>query len=238
MKTKEEIIAVIEKIKSLNIALSVADYEAVLHYLKLSTINPMKIDEERFMNCFYNHFQETMFAKRNLNIVFDEYNSTCKDHQVLQPLPSEMPLDFKKIDYKEEPIQVWRWIISKYGTPTKKELVSVEELEKEIYPLIAIHSSTKVMSQTVAKHFHNTYSLNPPKRDEFPFNLKKGDKLMSQGFVKTFSSISKPLVLFEDGGNNYADQCQPYHEPSIHDKVKEKLGNELYEEFMKEVKGA
>lgn len=89
MKTKEEIIAVIEKIKSLNIALSVADYEAVLHYLKLSTINPMKIDEERFMNCFYNHFQETMFAKRNLNIVFDEYNSTLEDHQVLQPLPSD-----------------------------------------------------------------------------------------------------------------------------------------------------
>jgi hypothetical protein len=36
------------------------------------------------------------------------------------------------------------------------------------------------------------------------------------------------------------NRCTPYIEPSIHDKLMEKLGDEqkkMYEEFMKEVKG-
>ena len=91
MKTKEEIIAVIEKIKSLNIALSVADYEAVLHYLKLSTLNPMRIDEERMNDISMSLYEERISPMSDMKRMIDQYNSTCKDHQVLQPLPSEMP---------------------------------------------------------------------------------------------------------------------------------------------------
>ena len=230
MKTKEEIIAVIEKIKSLNIALSVADYEAVLHYLKLSTLNPMKIDEDRFKAIHSrNDIGGWMSALR-------EYNSTLKDHQVLQPLPSEMPLDFKKIDYKEEPIQVWRWIISKYGTPTKKELVSVEEF---VYDVNKTYANNDYNLVSLAYHLYNTYSLNPAKR-EWWMDLKEGDKFMCSNIVHTFKKHCQITKLYF--AENYcvdASHCTPYIEPSIHDKFMASLSDEqkkMYEE-MKEVKG-
>ena len=55
--------------------------------------------------------------------------------------------------------------------------------------------------------------------------------------VRTLKEINYVLV---DQFMNMLNvvRCTPYIEPSIHDKVKEKLGIELYEEFMKEGKGA
>lgn len=229
MKTKEEIIAVIEKIKSLNIALSVADYEAVLHYLKLSTLNPNKIDEERFYK---------IWNKKDISEIEDilsEYNSTCKDHQVLQPLPSEMPKEFKSLfGTLDKAIQIWRWFTKHYGTPTKKELVSVEELEKEIrIAYNKVDSSWK----SIAQHIIDTYSLNAPKRDEFPFNLKKGDKFKIEGSTRVLDSISLNAT---DGVSFPLSECTPCIEPSIRDKFMASLSDEqkkMYEEFMKEVKG-
>ena len=180
------------------------------------------------------------YSEYGHQISIGEVIDYLEDHQVLQPLPSEMPKDLldKWTDRTKNygVSNLWYDIVLKYGTPTKKELPSVEELESEISRLRVIDLYT---SKDIAKHIIDTYSLNTPKCDEFPFNLKKGDKLMSQGFVKTFGSISKPLVLFEDGGNNYADQCTPYQEPSIHDKFMASLSEEskkLYEQ-LKEVKG-
>lgn len=238
MKTKEEIIAVIEKIKSLNIALSVADYEAVLHYLKLSTLNRMRIDEERFYRRWRNMFPKDDWELSSANLLLQDYNSTIKDHQVLQPLPKDIPAKIGRMiceyasDNNMSIDDMWQELIKHYGTPTKKELVSVEELEKEIrIAYNKVDSSWK----SIAQHIIDTYSLNPAKRDEFPFNLKKGDKFKIEGSTRVLDSISLNAT---DGVSFPLSECTPCIEPSIHDKVKEKLGIELYEELMKEVKGA
>jgi hypothetical protein len=169
MKTKEEIIAVIDNTNHL----SCEDCVAIKHHLTQPTLNPMKIDEERMRECFEQVFTKDIYLKSHFKTIVDKYNSTCKDHQVLQPLPSEMPLDFKKIDYKENPIQVWRWIVSRFGTPTKKELVSVEKLDEEICALHRV--IMPATSKLIAQHIIDTYSLNPPKR-EWWMDLKEGDK--------------------------------------------------------------
>ena len=234
MKTKEEIIAVIEKIKSLNIALSVADYEAVLHYLKLSTLNPMKIDEERMRECFEQVFTKDIYLKSHFKTIVDQYNSTCEDHQVLQPLPKEMPFDFKKIDYKEEPIKVWRWIISKYGTPTKKELPSVEEFVDDVNKTYANNDYNLV---SLAYHLYNTYSLNPAKR-EWWMDLKEGEKFKDgKGGVFIFDGM---FYIGSDGVYSHpANKSTPYIEPSIHDKFMASLSDEqkkMYEEIKESTK--
>jgi hypothetical protein len=229
MKTKEEIIAVIDNTNHL----SCEDCVAIKHHLTQPTLNPMKIDEERMRECFEQVFTKDIYLKSHFKTIVDKYNSTCKDHQVLQPLPSEMPLDFKKIDYKENPIQVWRWIVSRFGTPTKKELVSVEKLDEEICALHRV--IMPATSKLIAQHIIDTYSLNPPKR-EWWMDLKEGDKFIgSDGRVCTFNG--NHIVESSNNGNYYLNRCTPYIEPSIHDKVKEKLGAKLYEKLMKEVKG-
>ena len=244
MKTKEEIIAVIEKIKSLNIALSVADYEAVLHYLKLSTLNPMRIDEERMNDISMSLYEERISPMSDMKRMIDQYNSTCKDHQVLQPLPSEMPELFggsiDKRFYITDTVtmdDLYQEIRNHYGTPTKKELVSVLELHNDIRNKYGLNPT---ISQVV-KHFHDTYSLNPPKREWWD-DLKENDIFMMAGVKHTFSHIERrPLLYYKENVNNsfFADLCTPYIEPSIHDKFMASLSDEqkkLYDE-MKEVKG-
>lgn len=240
MKTKEEIIAVIEKIKSLNIALSVADYEAVLHYLKLSTLNPMRIDEERMNDISMSLYEERISPMSDMKRMIDKYNSTCKDHQVLQPLLENPPDWFNKMfnwASPEDSRKIWSEIINHYGTPTKKELVSVLELHNDIRNKYGLNPT---ISQVV-KHFHDTYSLNPPKREWWD-DLKENDIFMMAGVKHTFSHIERrPLLYYKENVNNsfFADLCTPYIEPSIHDKFMASLSDEqkkLYDE-MKEVKG-
>ena len=247
MKTKEEIIAVIEKIKSLNIALSVADYEVVLHYLKLSTLNPNKIDEERMATCFEEVFTKDIYAKSNFKTIVDKYNSTCKDHQVLQPLPDEMPDEFKLNYSLMTAPYTWNWLVKTYSSPTKKELVSVDELEKEFLSIVrslplvggAFHISL------LAQHIIDTYSLNPPKR-EWWMDLKEGEKFKDgKGGVFIFDGM---FYIGSDGVYSHpANKSTPYIEPTIFDKLKAKgvtddeinelINQHEKQEFMKEVKG-
>ena len=253
MKTKEEIIAVIEKIKSLNIALSVADYEAVLHYLKLSTINPMKIDEERMNDISMSLYEERISPMSDMKRMIDKYNSTLEDHQckyckamtsqpdeecylapqVLQPLPKDKP-DWFEWSLDTSKYDLWDKLIKEYGTPTKKELVSVEKLAREV---LEIYNNVKSMEcmQAIAQHIIDTYSLNPPKSDEFPFNLKEGDKFMYDNLLMTFKgfALDTPSVCC------VVSRCTPYIEPSIHDKFMASLSDEqkkLYEEMKEATK--
>jgi hypothetical protein len=228
MKTKEEIIAVIDNTNHL----SCEDCVAIKHHLTQPTLNPMKIDEERLVRAW----KTTPSIKEAIKY----YNSTCKDHQVLQPLPSDIPAKIGRMiceyarDNNMSIDDIWKEIFDHYGTPTQKELPSVEELDEEICALHRV--IMPATSKLIAQHLVNKYGLNPPNRDEFPFNLKRGDLFMNGEFLREFKSIRISIV---DIGNQIfsESECTPYIEPSIHDKVKEKLGAKLYEEFMKEVKG-
>ena len=129
MKTKEELVSVIESIKGLDIALTIDDSNAVIHYLKQPTLNPNKIDEERMATCFEEVFTKDIYAKSNFKTIVDKYNSTCKDHQVLQPLPSD-----------EKTLNKISNIIIRY----KDEHIYIEEAEKQIIeevisPILASH---------------------------------------------------------------------------------------------------
>ncbi len=244
MKTKEEIIAVIEKIKSLNIALSVADYEAVLHYLKLSTLNPMRIDEERMNDISMSLYEERISPMSDMKRMIDQYNSTCKDHQVLQPLPSEMPELFggsiDKRFYITDTVtmdDLYQEIRNHYGTPTKKELVSVEELGKEIADIHVPFGDERKLSRLIAQHIIDTYSLNPPKR-EWWMDLKEGEKFKDgKGGVFIFDGM---FYIGSDGVYSHpANKSTPYIEPSIHDKFMASLSDEqkkMYEEIKESTK--
>jgi len=233
MKTKEEIIAVIDSTNHL----SCDDCVAIKHHLTQPTLNPMKIDEERMKKMFLERYSFN-WDNTQVKEMTKQYNSTLKDHQVLQPLPENPPDWFNKMfnwASPEDSRKIWSEIINHYGTPTKKELVSVEELEKELFQIYGNHKLACSVTFSMAKHIIDTYSFNPPKR-EWWMDLKEGDKFIgSDGRVCTFNG--NHIVESSNNGNYYLNRCTPYIEPSIHDKVKEKLGNELYEEFMKEVKG-
>lgn len=232
MITKEKLVQTIRT----NKALFRETIEAIIYYLELPTptLNPMKIDEER-MEKMYNKENITNISYSNsiTRMYVDKYNSTIEDHQVLQPLPSEMPKWF--IDARREMgnEEFWQSIIKHYGTPTKKELVSVEELGKEIADIHVPFGDERKLSRLIAKHIIDTYSLNPPKR-EWWMDLKYGEWYKDHGNHK--SVFDHVALISTNGGISNIQNCTPYYEPSIHDKVKEKLGTELYEEFMKEVK--
>jgi len=85
MKTKEEIIAVIDSTNHL----SCDDCVAIKHHLTQPTLNPMRIDEERMRECFEQVFTKDIYLKSHFKTIVDQYNSTLEDHQVLQPLPSD-----------------------------------------------------------------------------------------------------------------------------------------------------
>ncbi len=105
MKTKEEIIQALRGSKIVMINTGNprnAEYiQHAINYIEsmpkiheeLSTLNPMKIDEERFYK---------IWNKKDISEIEDilsEYNSTCKDHQVLQPLPSDEDIE-KEANYR------------------------------------------------------------------------------------------------------------------------------------------
>ena len=112
----------------------------------------------------------------------------------------------------------------------------MEELAKEIKNIYVPCSEEKKLSYVIAQHLVNKYGLNPPKR-EWWMDLKEGEKFKDgKGGVFIFDGM---FYIGSDGVYSHpANKSTPYIEPSIHDKVKEKLGIELYEELMKEVKGA
>ena len=206
---------------------------------ELSTLNPMKIDEERMKECFEQVFTKDIYLKSHFKTIVDQYNSTIEDHQVFQPLPSEMPSWFARLfnwASPEDSRKIWSEIINHYGTPTKKELVSVEELAKEIKNIYVPCSEEKKLSYVIAQHLVNKYGLNPPNRDEFPFNLKKGDKFMWNGKIYLFEKLG---LIGEGCGYVDFDHCTPYTEPSIHDKFMASLSDEqkkMYEEIKEATK--
>jgi hypothetical protein len=237
MKTKEEIIAVIDSTNHLGCE----DCVAIKHHLTQPTLNPMKIDEERMRECFEQVFTKDIYLKSHFKTIVDQYNSTCEDHQVLQPLPSDIPAKIGRMIYEYARDNnmsiddIWKEIFDHYGTPTQKELPSVEELDEEICALHRV--IMPATSKLIAQHIIDTYSLNPPKR-EWWMDLKDDDSLIYKGNVKTFASLDKRArITLKEGGWVYADDCTPYIEPTTIDICKEKLGTELFEKLMKEVKG-
>lgn len=251
MKTKEEIIQALRGSKIVMINTGNprnAEYiQHAINYIEsmpkiheeLSTLNPNKIDEERFYK---------IWNKKDISEIEDilsEYNSTCKDHQVLQPLPENPPDWFNKMfnwASPEDSRKIWSEIINHYGTPTKKELVSVDELSRSIYN----NSNTLNMNECtlVAQNLVNTYSLNPPKSDEwYEKAIPNVTEYVCDNTVHVFTDYyiethGRRVWIQSNALGHLLSDCTPYHEPSLHDKVKEKLGIELYDEFMKEVKGA
>ena len=251
MKTKEEIIQALRGSKIVMINTGNprnAEYiQHAINYIEsmpkiheeISTLNPMKIDEERMIGIWNNYPFSYNYGISGMSEMIKQYNSTCENHQVLQPLPKDKPewfewsLDTSKYD-------LWDELVKTYGTPTKKELVSVEELEKELIELqqqayYGVRWETKL-----AQHIIDTYSLNPPKRDEFPFNLKKGDKFMGGGRECTLLKLeTTPRLYTQKSGYFEATDCTPYHEPSIHDKFMASLSDEqkkMYEEIKESTK--
>ena len=231
MITKEKLVQTIRT----NKALFRETIEAIIYYLELPTpsLNPMKIDEER-MESILIGIGGDAYYKNQTRKAIKIYNSTLEDHQVLQPLPKDKP-DWFEWSLDTSKYDLWDELVKTYGTPTKKELVSVEELEKEIYDSTVNLNDNEC--KVLAKNLVNKYGLNPPKR-EWWMDLKEGDKFMKGCYTYELSNLDSHVRLYtEQNGYFLAEECQPYIEPSIHDKVKEKLGIELYQEFMKEVKG-
>jgi len=145
MKTKEEIIRALRGSKIVMINTGNprnAEYiQHAINYIEsmpkiheeISTLNPMKIDEERLNKWNISKYGEPFHPLSDMKKAVDYYNSTLEDHQVLQPLPSEMPELFggsiDKRFYITDTVtmdDLYQEIRNHYGTPTKKELVSTE----------------------------------------------------------------------------------------------------------------
>ena len=208
---------------------------------EISTINPMKIDEER-MEELYKETYHIDFKASALSVVIKKYNSTCKDHQVLQPLPENPPDWFNKMfnwASPEDSRKIWSEIINHYGTPTKKELVSVEELAKEIKNIYVPCSEEKKLSYVIAQHLVNKYKL-PSQNRKWWMDC---EKFVYDGDVKMRSAYQVRLdgeVRLISGSNCWykLSDCTPYIEPSIIDIAKEKLGEEDFQKLIKEIKNA
>lgn len=196
----------------------------------ISTLNPMKIDEERFMS-IYNRTHSG-----DVQDSVQEYNSTVSE--ALQPLPLDAPDGFVNLfNGNHRPKQIWDYILHHYGTPTKKELVSVEELAVIIKAVWRGVDKGGDIAKGIAQHIIDTYSLNSTKR-EWWMDLKEGDKFMCGEIVHIFKKFHHLTKLYFS--ENYCvdiSYCTPYIEPSTIDICKEKLGAELFEKLMKEVKG-
>lgn len=195
---------------------------------ELSTINPMRIDEERMESILIGIGGDNYY-KNNVRKAFRLYNSTIKDHQALQPLPSDMPEWFGSLGRTKGVLTIWKELVSNYGTPTKKEIVSVEELKKELEEL------TPATIGAMAFYLVNTYSLNTPKR-EWWMDLKEGEWYKDHGNRK--SVFSHVALISTNGGISNIQNCTPYIEPSIHDKFMASLSDEqkkMYEQ-LKEAK--
>ncbi len=262
MKTKEEIIQALRGSKIVMINTGNprnAEYiQHAINYIEsmpkiheeLSTLNPMKIDEERMNDISMSLYEERISPMSDMKRMIDKYNSTCKDHQVLQPLPSEMPELFDgSIDkrfYITDTVTIddlYQEIRNHYGTPTKKELVSVEELDEEICALHRV--IMPATSKLIAQHLVNKYGLNPPKRDEwYEKAIPNVTEYVCDNTVHVFTDYyiethGRRVWIQSNALGHLLSDCTPYTEPSIHDKFMASLSDEqkkLYEE-MKEVKG-
>ncbi len=241
MNKQEELIDKI--IKDAGVVRSSPNGEYIISSLRknLPTINPNKIDEERFKS-IYNSLPSLGFEASFSQDAVKEYNSTLEDHQVLQPLPDEMPDEFKLNYSLMTAPYTWNWLVKTYSSPTKKELVSVDKLTTEIFMLGDINNEK---SKQLAQHIIDTYSLNPAKR-EWWMDLKVGEQFKDRdGFICKFNGNHH----IEDMSKSvhYINHCTPYIEPTIFDRLKAKgvtddeinelINQHEKQEFMKEVKG-
>lgn len=247
MKTKEEIIQALRGSKIVMINTGNprnAEYiQHAINYIEsmpkiheeLSTLNPMKIDEERMNDISMSLYEERISPMSDMKRMIDKYNSTCEDHQVLQPLPSEIPDELQRnfVSLKD----FYNELIKHYGTPTKKELVNVEELEKEIrIAYNKVDSSWK----SIAQHIIDTYSLNPAKRDEwYEKAIPNVTEYVCDNTVHVFTDYyiethGRRVWIQSNALGHLLSDCTPYHEPSIHDKFMASLSDEqkkMYEEI-------
>ena len=234
MKTKENVI------KNIIHRYIMEDDDSKLKQIlkeELSTLNPMKIDEDR-MESILIGIGGDAYYKNQTRKAIKIYNSTLEDHQVLQPLPKDKP-DWFEWSLDTSKYDLWDELVKTYGTPTKKELVSVEELEKELIELqqqayYGVRWETKL-----AQHIIDTYSLNPAKREWWRYC----EKFMYKGRVyKKYSYeifLDGHTVLHAELSRHDLKDCTPYIEPSIHDKFMASLSDEqkkMYEEIKESTK--
>ena len=234
MKTKENVI------KNIIHRYIMEDDDSKLKQIlkeELSTLNPMKIDEDR-MESILIGIGGDAYYKNQTRKAIKIYNSTLENHQVLQPLPKDKP-DWFEWSLDTSKYDLWDELVKTYGTPTKKELVSVEELEKELIELqqqayYGVRWETKL-----AQHIIDTYSLNPAKREWWRYC----EKFMYKGRVyKKYSYeifLDGHTVLHAELSRHDLKDCTPYIEPSIHDKFMASLSDEqkkMYEEIKESTK--
>ena len=233
MITKEKLVQTIRT----NKALFRETIEAIIYYLELPTpsLNPMKIDEER-MESILIGIGGDAYYKNQTRKAIKIYNSTLENHQVLQPLPKDKP-DWFEWSLDTSKYDLWDELVKTYGTPTKKELVSVEELEKEIYDSTVNLNDNEC--KVLAKSLVNKYGLNPPKREWW----MDCEKFMYKGRVyKKYSYeifLDGHTVLHAELSRHDLKDCTPYIEPSIHDKFMASLSDEqkkMYEEIKESTK--
>ena len=125
MKTKENVI------KNIIHRYIMEDDDSKLKQIlkeELSTLNPMKIDEDRMKKMFLERYSFN-WDNTQVKEMTKQYNSTIGDHQVLQPLPSD-----------EKTLNKISNIIIRY----KDEHIYIEEAEKQIIeevisPILASH---------------------------------------------------------------------------------------------------
>ena len=125
MKTKENVI------KNIIHRYIMEDDDSKLKQIlkeELSTLNPMKIDEDRMKKMFLERYSFN-WDNTQVKEMTKQYNATIGDHQVLQPLPSD-----------EKTLNKISNIIIRY----KDEHIYIEEAEKQIIeevisPILASH---------------------------------------------------------------------------------------------------
>jgi len=133
----------------------------------LPDFNPMRIDEERMGRLYYDKFGHNWTNSVTKELV-EKYNSTLPSP--LLPLPKDFPIGFRDIMNNflnmEKAVfiqEVWNWLQSKYGTPSKEPLPSVEELEKELSKLWG--KDIEMIQKGVDKYLHSKYSFTTKQED-------------------------------------------------------------------------
>jgi len=172
MKTKQQIIEGI-----LNRFHLVGDHIEVILEEELPDFQ--RIDEERMGKILNNIVGSSIYYDQLLqkSVTLEAvriYNSTLSkapaQPPALKPLPKDFPIGFRDIMNNflnmEKAVfiqEVWNWLQSKYGTPSKEPLPSVEELTGEV---VAIYGATHTNSihdtlVRIAQNIHSKYSLHP-----------------------------------------------------------------------------
>lgn len=113
MKTKQEIIEIIRT----NKALFADTIETIIHYLSLPTLEPHRIDAERFLSI------SRKGESNSIQSIIKEYNSTLHEIKQLEPLPNPSDLSDEIYDLgwhtltPDDCDKLAKSLISKYGTP-------------------------------------------------------------------------------------------------------------------------